>query len=101
MNKRAVMTVPVMELAQMLDTDLTDNDIQEWTEAHSNDPGHQLYIDEEIFLKSRDHRNCAQKKRLKERRKGHFSVSLVVRQQTCLNNALCGTKISLKQQQRH
>ena len=37
------------ELAQMLDADLTETDIQEWTEADSNDPGHQLYTDEEII----------------------------------------------------
>ena len=74
------------ELAQMLDADLTETDIQEWTEADSNDHGHQLYTDEEIISQvTGSEELCSEEE--DEGGKGHFSVSLVVRQQTCLNNA--------------
>ena len=38
------------ELLQLLDKNLTDQDVQNWAQADSNDPGHQLYTDNEKFL---------------------------------------------------
>ena len=37
------------ELLQLLDKYLTDQDVQNWAQADSNDPGHQLYTDNEII----------------------------------------------------
>ena len=63
------------ELAQMLDADLTETDIQEWTEADSNDPGHQLYTDEEIIFSSNGIRGIVLRRR--GRRRGGRRVTSV------------------------
>ena len=53
-DKRAVMILPVRNLLKCEMQISQTQIIQEWTEVDSNDPGHQLYTDEEIISEIRE-----------------------------------------------